>query len=150
MRLHHIVEHIIGRVEESYRTQGEGSYEIITAQSGCQCLINDIANHGCTQTELNPNDVERNHIGGEEQEDERNADSVCKNRITMFLITRIGTDHTCRKYLHQQKHHKLTDGSILILDTYYEIDHHGHSRKEDASGHSLAIEHEEKGRIDQC
>ena len=101
---------------------------------------------------MNPNDVERNHIGGEEQEDERNADSVCKNRITMFLITRIGTDHTCRKYLHQQKHYKLTDGSIgiphhhiLILDAYYEIDHHGHSRKEDASGHSLAIEHEEEG-----
>ena len=70
----------------------------------------------------------------------------------MFLVTRIGTDHTSRKYLHQQKHHKLTDGSIgiphhhiLILDANYEIDHHGHSRKEDASGHSLAIEHEEEG-----
>ena len=43
----------------------------------------------------------------------------------------------------------LSHHHVSIADADDEIDHHGHSRKEDAARHALTVEHEEEGEIDE-
>lgn len=64
--------------------------------------------------------------------------------------------HHARKDLHEQQYDKLADGRRRVEQhdffepyAHDEVDDHGHPREQDASRHSLAVEHEEERQVDQ-
>ena len=151
MRFHHMIQHIIGRIEESDTSQRKDGDEEVIPEPGSQSLINQESDEHSTQEELDPHNVERNDIGRKEHEEQRNAYRIGKDHQCLFPIARIGVHHASRKNLHQQKHDKLTHRSIgiphhhvLILHTHYEVSHHRHAGKENGTRHSFAVKHEEE------
>ena len=157
VRLHHVVQHVVGTVEEGNGTQREDGYQEIIPESRSQSVIYQETYHQCTEQQLNPYDIERDDEGGEKRHYQRDTDRICQNNQRMLLVARIGIHHARREYLHQQQHRKLTHRGIgiphqhiLVLDAHHKVGYHRDTRKQHGSRHSLAIEHQEEGGINQC
>ena len=119
-------------------------------------MIYQEAQHRRAQAQLNPDDVEWDDKGGEEQEQDGASQTIAQDDEEMLHIARVRLHHKRREDLHQQEHHKrahrgigVPEHHILILDTDHEIDHHRHTREEDGTRHSLTIKHQEESRIHQ-
>ena len=67
MTLQHIVEHIVGRVEEGDGTKGKKQDEIILVNAGTQRPPQQIAQQKGTHHQLHPNHIKGNDILGKEQ-----------------------------------------------------------------------------------
>ena len=76
VRFHHVVQHIIGTVEEGNTSHCENRNQEIVAEAGSQTVIHQESDHHRTEQQLHPYDVKRNDVGGEERKDERDAHRV--------------------------------------------------------------------------
>ena len=157
MRFHHVVQHVIGTVEEGNTSHCEYRNQEIVAEAGPQTVIHQESDHHRTEQQLHPYDVKRNDVGGEECKDERDAHRVAQDDESMLPVARIAVHQSCREDLHQQQHRELSHRGVgiphrhvLVLDTHHKVNHHRDSGKEDGTRHSLAVKHQEEGGIYQC
>lgn len=118
-----------------------------------QTVVKQIENDAETHDELHPRDVERYDVYGEQYAEQGDAYGICQNDVGLAAVVQIDAKHASREYLNHQQDGELThrrwrieEVDTLILDAHDEINHHRHSREEDASRHSLTIKHEEKVR----
>ena len=68
----------------------------------------------------------------------------------------VDAQQTCREEPHERQHHRFAHAGqsagqhgFALSDAHHEIGHRRGAAKEDAPGHAFAIEHEEKGEVDE-
>ena len=156
VRLHDVVEHIIGRVEEGDGTKCERQYEVVVSYSCAETLIKQEQHEQHTYHKLHYNDIEGDDIDREKEREEGGTNRITEYGERLTTVVTIGVYHACGEQLHKQEHHKLAyrrgrvaHQHLLKLYADNEIDNHRHARKQHTARHSLTIEHEREGEIDQ-
>ena len=155
--LHHVVQHIVGRIEESHRTDGKKHYIIIVTHARAECQPQQIAYHDYCQRYLHPYHIERNDIDGDKQSQQRDADTIKEYLGKDFPVLAIYQYQASRKHLYHHQNRELADGgwstkeqAVFEPDAYNKIDDSGYTRKQNGTRHSLAIEHQKECHINKC
>ena len=76
MGFHHIVKHIVCRIEKSNGTDGKGRYEEISRQTSGKSTPQKHDYHDNAQRNLHINDIKRYHIFGEKQKQRRDTHTI--------------------------------------------------------------------------
>ena len=154
--LHHIVEHIVGRVEEKHRADTEQRDVEEAADAGGKPLIDEENRHGDDGGKLYPHDVEGYDEAGCEGGYEGGGSHGYGHDAHGLGRLAVGGDHAGSENLRQQQDDILAhrgggvhEHHVLVLDADDKIDDHRHTRKEDAALHAFAVEHQEKREVNQ-
>lgn len=131
MRLHHVVQHVVGRVEEHHRTDGERQYEEVLRKARTQSVVEEIEEQRKTHTELYPRHVERNDVHVEENGYSGEHQAIADDCIGVLTVVHIVVHHACYEQLYEQQYHELAhrcrcveEHNALVLNAHNEVEHH--------------------------
>ena len=148
VRLHNVVEHIVGRIEEHQRANGERHDEEIALQAGAKGLYEQIKGEQHTHHKLHDSHVEGYDIDREEERQEGYSERVREYEDCLLSVLTIDINHARREHLNKEQHGELayrcgrvTQKNLFIFHTDNKIDNHGHTREEHTARHALTIEH---------
>ena len=154
--LQHIVQHVVGAIEERYGADGEEADIQVADEARVEGFIEQVEDEQDADDELDGRDVKRDDEHGEQHHDDRCADGGEQHEPRALLVATVDVDHARGEDLHQEQDHELArrrvavpEHHLFVFDAHHEIDDHGHGREEDAARHSLAVEHQEERQVDQ-
>ena len=157
MVLKDMIERDVGRIMQCQRADGEQGDEGIATMTVLPCQMKKVDNHADADTQLHPNDIERNDILGKEQGGKGQSHAIAED--CQDGVPTVGADHEHArgKQEDEQQNEKLSETDSLkppqrVVNeayAYYEIYDCRNACKQDGAGHAFAIEHQEEGQIDQ-
>ena len=154
--LQNVVKGVVGNVEKHERAQREKCYPPIVAQPGAESLPCQVGNEHDGDDGLHPSDVKGDDIHGEEQRYEGNAEGGADEDERLMPVATVDAGHGGCRQLDEQQYDEHANGSggaeerrFGIADAHYEIDYQRETSEEYATCHTLAIEHQEKGEVDE-
>ena len=157
MRFHHIVQHIVGQIEEDHGAQCEQGDPQVIADTRGQGTPHEVAHHQYADQQFDVEHVERDDEQRKEHHHDCHPETGQQDPQEVLMIVAIDTHQTCREYLNQQEYREFSNRRgrigyhrIGIANAHHEVDDHRHTRKEDTARHALTVEHQEEGQIDQC
>ena len=87
MRLQRVVQDMVWQVEQRHRANGKQGYEIIGTYARTQSEVDQIAYHSRRERHLQPDNIERDDILGEQKCQDGNTDGVGYDMPELFLVT---------------------------------------------------------------
>ena len=157
MRLQHLGEHMVGRIEEPDRADGkEGDVEI-AEQPFAQRKVKEIQHHARHHTPLHIGNVERQGIAVGTYGQQQCQQAIGQHLEGRHAQSRVHQHQPHREQMDEQQHtafaqprgRVLPQGHIGIADAHYKIDDCRHCREKDAPRHSVTVHHQEETQVHQ-
>ena len=97
IRLEHVVQRVVGSVEEQSAAQRKEGYPQVVLDAHAQPLPHQIADEHNRDDELHPHHIEGDDIDGEQQRQQRDAQTGAQNAQRIALVVTIDIDHERRE-----------------------------------------------------